>query len=139
MYFADEEAANSGGSRPASSTAFRVPTLIAPREASGYTFDIHLQGEGNGLLRQLIDREMSVSPFDHPLLSALLGDAEAARHFSLELELAAMLEFDGLAEAEAAEGIIGQAALQAYRCRGAGLVLSRPGQAQGGRGARRRR
>ena len=23
----------------------RVPTLIAPREANGYTFDIHLQGE----------------------------------------------------------------------------------------------
>src|SRR5262245_53771653 len=54
---------------------------------------------------------MSVSPFDHPLLSAILGDEEAARQFSVEAELAAMIAFEGvLAEAEAAEGIIDQAA-----------------------------
>jgi 3-carboxy-cis,cis-muconate cycloisomerase len=57
---------------------------------------------------------MSVSPFDHLLLSALLGDEEAARQFSLECELAAMLDFErALAEAQAAEGIIDKAAAQA--------------------------
>ena len=56
---------------------------------------------------------MTVSPFDHPLLSALLGDEETARHFSAESELAAMLAFErALAEAEAAEGIIDQAAAE---------------------------
>ena len=57
---------------------------------------------------------MTVSPFDHPLLSALLGDEETARQFSAESELAAMLAFErALAEAEAAEGIIDQAAADA--------------------------
>ncbi|MBN9217907.1 MAG: 3-carboxy-cis,cis-muconate cycloisomerase [Mesorhizobium sp.] len=50
---------------------------------------------------------MTVSPFDHPLLSGLLGDEEAARHFSVEAEIAAMLAFErALAEAEAECGII---------------------------------
>lgn len=50
---------------------------------------------------------MTVSPFDHPLLSGLLGDEEAARHFSVEAEIAAMLAFErSLAEAEAACGVI---------------------------------
>ncbi|CAN7666163.1 3-carboxy-cis,cis-muconate cycloisomerase [Mesorhizobium sp. LjRoot246] len=50
---------------------------------------------------------MTVSPFDHPLLSALLGDEEAARHFSVEAEIEAALAFEGaLAEAEAENGII---------------------------------
>ncbi|ANT52671.1 3-carboxy-cis,cis-muconate cycloisomerase [Mesorhizobium amorphae] len=50
---------------------------------------------------------MPVSPFDHPLLSGLLGDEEAARHFSVEAEIAAMLAFErSLAEAEAACGVI---------------------------------
>jgi len=50
---------------------------------------------------------MTVSPFDHPLLSGLLGDEEAARHFSAEAEIAAMLAFErSLAEAEAACGVI---------------------------------
>ncbi|TIU70671.1 MAG: 3-carboxy-cis,cis-muconate cycloisomerase, partial [Mesorhizobium sp.] len=37
---------------------------------------------------------MTVSPFDHPLLSALLGDEEAARHFSVEADIDAMLAFE---------------------------------------------
>jgi 3-carboxy-cis,cis-muconate cycloisomerase len=50
---------------------------------------------------------MTVSPFDHPLLSGLLGDEEAARHFSVEADIAAMLTFErALAEADAEEGVI---------------------------------
>lgn len=50
---------------------------------------------------------MTVSPFDHPLLSALVGDEAAARAFSFEAELEAMLAFEGaLAKAEAAENVI---------------------------------
>ena len=57
---------------------------------------------------------MTVSPFDHPLLSAILGDDETARLFSIESELAAMIAFErALSEAEAAEGIIEQAASDA--------------------------
>ncbi len=54
---------------------------------------------------------MAVSPFDHPLLSALLGDDETAKAFSVEADIAAMLQFErALAEAEAAEGVIERAA-----------------------------
>lgn len=50
---------------------------------------------------------MTVSPFDHPLLSGLLGDEEAARHFSVEADIDAMLAFErALAEAEAELGVI---------------------------------
>lgn len=50
---------------------------------------------------------MTVSPFDHPLLSALLSDEEAARHFSVEAEIDAMLVFErALAQAEAETGLI---------------------------------
>lgn len=50
---------------------------------------------------------MPVSPFDHPLLSALIGDEEVAACFSAEAELAEMLAFErGLAEAEAEEGVV---------------------------------
>jgi 3-carboxy-cis,cis-muconate cycloisomerase len=50
---------------------------------------------------------MSVSVFDHPWLSPLLGDAETARHFTPEAELRAMLAFEvALAKAEAAHGVI---------------------------------
>lgn len=50
---------------------------------------------------------MTVAPFDHPFLSGLLGDEELAAAFSPEADLAAMLRFEaGLAEAEAAEGLI---------------------------------
>lgn len=50
---------------------------------------------------------MTISPFDHPLLSAFLGDEEAARHFSVEAEIEAMLAFESaLAEAEAENRVI---------------------------------
>jgi len=50
---------------------------------------------------------MSITPFEHPLLSALLGDEEIAGQFSAEADIAAMLAFEvALAEAEAAEGVI---------------------------------
>ena len=50
---------------------------------------------------------MTVSPFDHPLLSALLGDEEASRQFSVEAEIGAILAFErALAEAEAESGVI---------------------------------
>ncbi|RVD61302.1 3-carboxy-cis,cis-muconate cycloisomerase [Mesorhizobium sp. M2D.F.Ca.ET.185.01.1.1] len=50
---------------------------------------------------------MTVSPFDHPLLSGLLGDEEAARHFSVEADIAAMLDFErALVEVEAGCGAI---------------------------------
>lgn len=54
---------------------------------------------------------MTVSPFDHPFLSGLLGDDEIARHFSAEADIAAMLAFEvALAQAEADEGLIPRAA-----------------------------
>ncbi len=56
---------------------------------------------------------MSVSVFDHPWLSALLGDEEIARHFTIEAELRAMLEFEvALAMAEAELGFIPMEAAQ---------------------------
>ncbi|MCZ8542825.1 3-carboxy-cis,cis-muconate cycloisomerase [Mesorhizobium qingshengii] len=57
---------------------------------------------------------MTVSPFDHPLLSALLGDEEASRHFSVEAEIEAALAFESaLAEAQAENGIIAKDAAAA--------------------------
>jgi 3-carboxy-cis,cis-muconate cycloisomerase len=57
---------------------------------------------------------MSVSVFDHPWLSALLGDEEVARHFSVEAELRTMHEFEvALAMAEAELGIIPMESAQA--------------------------
>ncbi|CDX17776.1 3-carboxy-cis,cis-muconate cycloisomerase [Mesorhizobium sp. ORS 3324] len=54
---------------------------------------------------------MTVSPFDHPLLSGLLGDEETARHFSVEADIAAMLSFErALVEAEAEHGVISREA-----------------------------
>lgn len=50
---------------------------------------------------------MSVSVFDHPWLSPLLGDVETARHFTPEAELRAMLAFEvALAKVQAAHGVI---------------------------------
>jgi len=50
---------------------------------------------------------MSASPFDHPMLSALLGDSVIQAEFTFEAELEQMLAFEAaLAEAEAAEGLI---------------------------------
>jgi 3-carboxy-cis,cis-muconate cycloisomerase len=57
---------------------------------------------------------MPVSPFDHPVLSGLLGDEEVSRRFSFEAELAAMLAFErALAEAEAEHGVISDEAAAA--------------------------
>lgn len=57
---------------------------------------------------------MTVSPFDHPYLSGLLGDEQASRQFSVEAEVAAMVVFErALAEAEAAEGVIDSEAAKA--------------------------
>lgn len=54
---------------------------------------------------------MTVSPFDHPLLAALLGDSEVASWFSVASELDAMLTFErALASAEAEVGVIPAAA-----------------------------
>lgn len=51
--------------------------------------------------------EMSASPFDHPLLLGLLGDAEASSLFTAEAEIRAMLSFEtALAQAEAEVGLI---------------------------------
>ncbi|MGE0503073.1 MAG: 3-carboxy-cis,cis-muconate cycloisomerase [Rhizobiaceae bacterium] len=50
---------------------------------------------------------MTVSPFDHPILSGLLGDEDVSRAFSIDAEVDAMLRFEvALAEAEAEEGVI---------------------------------
>ncbi|WP_438752229.1 3-carboxy-cis,cis-muconate cycloisomerase [Pararhizobium sp. O133] len=50
---------------------------------------------------------MTVSPFDHPYLSGLLGDEEVASLFSAAAELEAMLAFEvALAKAEATVGVI---------------------------------
>lgn len=50
---------------------------------------------------------MSLSPFDHPFLSGLLGEAETAALFRAGADLAAMLAFEAeLAEAAAALGLI---------------------------------
>ncbi len=57
---------------------------------------------------------MSISVFEHPWLSALLGDEEIARHFTGEAELQAMLRFEvALAKAEADLGLIPAAAVGA--------------------------
>jgi 3-carboxy-cis,cis-muconate cycloisomerase len=64
---------------------------------------------------------MSVSVFDHPLLSGLLGDDETAALFSADLDIAVMLRFEGaLARSQAAEGVISGAAAAAIEdaCRG---------------------
>jgi 3-carboxy-cis,cis-muconate cycloisomerase len=50
---------------------------------------------------------MSVTAFDHPFLSGLLGDEEAAGYLSAEADIRAMLSFEAaLAKAEAAHGVI---------------------------------
>ncbi|UNK38566.1 3-carboxy-cis,cis-muconate cycloisomerase [Shinella sp. H4-D48] len=50
---------------------------------------------------------MSLTPFEHPFLSGLMGDAEIAPLFSAEADIAAMLRFEtALAHAEAEHDII---------------------------------
>lgn len=57
---------------------------------------------------------MAATPFDDPLLSALLGDDGIAASFTSEVEVAEMNRFEAaLAEAEAAEGVIPTDAAQA--------------------------
>lgn len=57
---------------------------------------------------------MSFVPFDHPYLSALLGDESIAAFFSADADLAAMSRFElALSEAEAEYGVIERAAAQA--------------------------
>ncbi|TXI10774.1 MAG: 3-carboxy-cis,cis-muconate cycloisomerase, partial [Rhizobium sp.] len=52
---------------------------------------------------------MSVSPFDHPFLSGLLGDEEIAGYFSAKADIGAMLAFEAsLARVEAQHGLIAQ-------------------------------
>ena len=75
---------------------------------------------------------MSVAPFDHPFLAALLSEPQAAALFSAGLELAAMLSFEqALARAQEDEGLLppgaGAAiatALEAFRPDGAALALA---------------
>lgn len=56
---------------------------------------------------------MSVSPFDHPFLSGLLGDEEIAAYFSAKVDVRSMLAFEAaLAKAEAQHGVIPQAAAE---------------------------
>ncbi|WP_320197811.1 3-carboxy-cis,cis-muconate cycloisomerase [Agrobacterium sp. rho-13.3] len=53
---------------------------------------------------------MSFSPFEHPFLSGLFGDAEIAALFSAEADVEAMLRFEcALAQAQAATGVISEA------------------------------
>jgi 3-carboxy-cis,cis-muconate cycloisomerase len=57
---------------------------------------------------------MSVSVFDHPLLSGLLGDEETAARFSVLADIGEMLRFEvALAHAQAAEGVISADAARA--------------------------
>ncbi|NDV85821.1 3-carboxy-cis,cis-muconate cycloisomerase [Aurantimonas aggregata] len=59
---------------------------------------------------------MTASVFDHPILAGLLGDEEVSSYFTAAAELEALLAFEtALAEAEAEEGIITQAAAAAIR------------------------
>lgn len=57
---------------------------------------------------------MAVSVFEHPFLSGLFGDDEAATYFTAAADIAAMLRFEAaLACAEAEEGLIGADAAEA--------------------------
>src|SRR5258707_15030468 len=56
---------------------------------------------------------MSISAFDHPFLSGLLGDEEISAYFSVEADIRSMLAFEAaLAKAEARHDVIPQAAAQ---------------------------
>ena len=85
---------------------------------------------------------MSVSPFDHPLLSALLGDDEVAACFSFAAELDAMLAFERARPAfacrvltnsgdlaEAARNLF--AALRELDASGADCIVAEPAPEQG--------
>ena len=54
---------------------------------------------------------MTVSPFDHPILSALVGDPEIAAAFAVEADVEAMLAFEAaLALSQASVGLISESA-----------------------------
>jgi 3-carboxy-cis,cis-muconate cycloisomerase len=54
---------------------------------------------------------MTISAFDHPILSALLSDEEVSQAFSVEADIRAMLNFEkALASAQAILGLISEAA-----------------------------
>ncbi|MFT4182836.1 MAG: 3-carboxy-cis,cis-muconate cycloisomerase [Rhizobium sp.] len=56
---------------------------------------------------------MSISAFDHPFLSGLLGDEEISAYFSADADIRAMLAFEAaLAKAEARHGVIPQEAAE---------------------------
>jgi 3-carboxy-cis,cis-muconate cycloisomerase len=58
--------------------------------------------------------EPGLAPFEHPFLSGLLGDAEVSALLGIDAEIAAMVRFEtALAQAQAAEGVISQAAADA--------------------------
>ena len=66
---------------------------------------------------------MTVGFADNALLSGLLGDAEIAEYFSPRAEIAAMIAFEAaLARAEAAEGVIPEAAGAALSASLSGIV-----------------
>ena len=66
---------------------------------------------------------MSLTPFEHPFLSGLFGDAEIAALLSTEAEIAAMLRFEAeLAAAQAAVGVIPAEAAGAITAAIAGFV-----------------
>jgi 3-carboxy-cis,cis-muconate cycloisomerase len=80
---------------------------------------------------------MTVSPLDSPILSALLGDAETAAHFSIEADIRAMLAFErALAHAQGSVGLIPVEAATAIAaaCEGfsPGLAALAKGAAQDG-------
>ncbi|MDK4703947.1 3-carboxy-cis,cis-muconate cycloisomerase [Rhizobium sp. CNPSo 4062] len=55
---------------------------------------------------------MSISPFDHPFLSGLLGDEEVAAYFSAKSDIRSMLSFEAaLAQVEVQHGLIPQDAV----------------------------
>jgi 3-carboxy-cis,cis-muconate cycloisomerase len=57
---------------------------------------------------------MTISAFDHPLLGALLGDPDIAAFFTVEADLAAMLDFEtALAATQASLGLIPREAAEA--------------------------
>jgi 3-carboxy-cis,cis-muconate cycloisomerase len=61
-----------------------------------------------------VARHVTTTPFDHPLLHRLLGDAEISALFSAEADLVQMTLFESaLAVAEGAEGVIPAEAAQA--------------------------
>jgi 3-carboxy-cis,cis-muconate cycloisomerase len=70
--------------------------------------------DGEGVDTERRAPVMTATPFDHPLLSALLGDDEIAPYFSADAELAEFCAFEAaLAHAEAAEGVIPAQAAEA--------------------------